>query len=471
MTTTASLAQTNLTTIVSFNQTNGASPSMVLTQGADGNFYGTTTEGGVAFSGTFFKMSPTGMLTSLYSFCNPDCRGGGLPVGSLLQTPSGNFYGATAAGGTNGPFHNCCGTVFKVTASGTLTTLYSFCALANCADGDEPSGGLVQARNGNFYGATTSGGICENCTIGGTLFEITPTGKMTAFHGFDGTDGSYPLGGLIQGSNGSLYGETDGGETPSGTLFEITLGGKLNSYIFNYQNGIGYHPVGGLIQATDGDFYGVTEFGGSNYGCNAEGCGTVFKITPGGKLTTLYNFCGLPNCADGAFPNGPLVQATDGNFYGTTSGEAGDLVASAGTVFQITPEGRFTTLYTFCALANCADGEFPTAGLLQATNGTFYGTTSQGGAYYGSIFSLSVGLGPFVSFMRNSAKVGQQFGILGYGLTGTSSVSLNGISTEFTIVSNTFITTTVPAGATTGYVTVTTPSGTLTSNVPFHVLP
>lgn len=166
------------------------------------------------------------------------------------------------------------------------------------------------------------------------------------------------------------------------------------------------------------------------------------------------------------------MQGTDGLFYGTTSA-GGDLACNApyngcGTVFSITSAGAMTTLHIF----ELTDGLAPTGGLLQATNGAFYGTTDQGGTYDdGTVFSLDMGLGPFVAFVHAAGRVGKTGGILGQGFTGTTSVSLNGTPASFTVVSDTFIRATVPAGATTGYVTVTTPTGVLISNVPFYVLP
>jgi uncharacterized repeat protein (TIGR03803 family) len=220
-----------------------------------------------------------------------------------------------------------------------------------------------------------------------------------------------------------------------------------------------------LIQGTNGTLYGTTSNGGAN--CAPYGCGTLFKVSDN-HLSTLYTFCNLTNCADGNKPVS-LIQGSDGNFYGTTD-EGGTGNPHYGTVFKFTSAGTLTTLYSFCSATGCADGEFP-GGLLQATNGIFYGTTAEGGTSNdGTVFSLNTGLAPFVSFIRNPAKVGQQFGILGYGLTGASGVVFNGISANFTAKSDTLIIATVPSGATTGYVTVITASGTLTSSVPFYVI-
>ena len=293
-----------------------------------------------------------------------------------------------------------------------LTTLHTFGGL----DGYTPYAGLALGTDGNFYGTTTSGGdSCSGEYTCGTVFRITPGGTLTTLHDFDDSDGAEPLGVLVLGTNGN--------------------------------------------------FYGTTIQGG------AAGYGTVFEITPKGTLTTVVDFNPDGGGPFGGGPEAGLALGSDGNFYGTSlySGCA----IGCGTVFETTPDGVFTNLHTFSG----PDGLNPTGGLFQSTGGTFYGTTHEGGRSNncrygcGTLFSLDMGLGPFVSFVRNPAEVGQAFGILGQGFTGTTSVELNGIPATFTVVSNTFIKATVPAGATTGYVTVTTPSGTLTSNVPFRVIP
>jgi uncharacterized repeat protein (TIGR03803 family) len=231
-----------------------------------------------------------------------------------------------------------------------------------------------------------------------------------------------------------------------------------------------------MIQAADGDLYGTTS--GSVFGPNYNG--TVFKITRSGKLTTLYTFCSQPNCTDGFYPYAGLVQATDGNFYGTTTLGGVNCAdnGGCGTVFKITPSGVLTTLYSFCSQNNCTDGSSPNAGLVQATNGVLYGTTTFGGTTSGggsngagTVFSLSVGLGPFVETQTTAGKVGGAVRILGTDLTGATSVSFNSTAAVFKVISSSLITTTVPAGATSGKVQVVTPGGTLSSNVAFRVLP
>jgi len=393
------------------------------------------------------------IFTTLHSFDGGD---GANPYARLVQAANGDLYGTTYWGGANdscGNF-NGCGTVFKITPSGKLTTLYSFCAKGDCADGFSPYAGLIQAADGNLYGTTFESGA----EYYGTVFKITPSGTLTTLHSFDGTDGAYPNGGLVQATNGNLYGTTgQGGANNAGTVFKIALGGALTT-LHNFDVTDGAYPQAGLVQSTDGNLYGITGGGGAN------NHGTVFKITPGGTLTTLHSFDGT----DGAYPNGGLVQATDGKLYGTTV-EAG--ANSAGTVFKITPGGTLTTLHNFCSQNNCPDGASPYAALVQDTNGTFYGTTELGGANReGTVFSLSVRLGPFVETQTTSGKVGAAVKILGTELTGATSVSFNGTVAVFKVVSKSLITTTVPEGATTGTVKVKTPHGTLKSNVVFRVM-
>jgi uncharacterized repeat protein (TIGR03803 family) len=478
----SSSAQT-FRTLASFNGTNGGSPDMMsLIQSRDGSLYGTTEQGGiddcemVVGCGTIFKITQDDQLISLYQFCSqPNCRDGDRPVGGLLIDEDGYFYGATVEGGNEGCLGGC-GTIFRISPLGKLNTLYSFCPPGLCpGDGSSPEAALVQGIDGNLYGAADSGGN-GTCTDGcGTIFRINLPDKLTMLYSFcsqpNCTDGKNPNG-LVQASDGNFYGTTKGGGTgPGGTVFRISpTGTEKTLYNFCSQRNCtdGWAPEAGLVQGIDGNFYGTTTSGGTHVLD-----GTVFKITPSGTLTTLYSFCSLPNCEDGSGPIAGLIQATDGNFYGTTSRGGNPTCAApygCGTVFQISPEGVLTTLHKF----DLSDGAEPLGGLLQATNGNIYGTTWSNGPEptdVGTVFSLSMGLSPFVTFVQAAGKVGQTGGILGQGFTGTSSVSLNGTPATFTVESDTFLEATVPAGATTGYVTVTTPSGTLTSNVPFHVIP
>jgi uncharacterized repeat protein (TIGR03803 family) len=463
--------------LANFEGSDGEYPLAKLTQGVDGSLYGTTNDGSDN-DGTVFKITRAGALTTIYSFCTSSgCPDGSHPNGLVLGT-DGNFYGTTYGGGPNEQ-----GTVFKITPTGTLTTLYSFCANPpTCRDGALPQAPLILASDGNFYGSTTTGGTGD-CSGGcGTIFKITPAGRLTTLHSFTPLEGWYPNG-VIQATNGQFYGTAyNGGANCSssggcGTVFEMTLGGSLRilySFCARRNCSDGNGPTS-LIQARDGNFYGTTVSGGIRCNQSIPACGTVFKITPRGNLTTLHRF----DLTDGANPNGAIIQATDGFFYGTTW-YGGNTTAcpgiGCGTVFRMTLSGTVTTLHSFVY----TDGAVPFAGLLQATNGVFYGNASSGGDLNctdfegqgcGTVFDLRVGLKPFVAFVIKAGGIGQRIGILGQGFIGTTAVSFNGTAARFTVRSQTLLTAIVPAGATTGSVTVTTPDGTLTSNVPFYVLP
>ena len=450
-------AQT-FTLLHSFNGTDGSAPYAVV-QGTNGNFYGAASGGGAYANGTVFKITHGGTLTTLHSFCaQAGCPDGSAPNGLVLAT-DGNFYGTTASGAsTSCTGLSGCGTVFKITHGGTLTTLHSF----NGNDGAEPAATLVEATDANLYGATNYGGA--NCAPYGcgTVFKITPSGKLTTLHSFDGTDGSNPWG-VVQATDGNFYGTTSlGGANGQGTVFKIAQTGTLTTvYSFCSQTGCtdGSYASEGLVQATDGNFYGTTWFGGANND------GTVFKITARGTLTTLHSF----NGTDGFTPRGGVVQGADGNFYGSVDNGH---PSNDGAVFKITATGRLTTLHSFRG----TDGRFPFAAPVQATDGNFYGTTAGGGTSSncpfvgcGTVFSLSVGLSPFIETLPTSGKVGTAVTILGNNLTDSTGVAFNGTAATFKVISSTEIKTKVPDGATTGFVKVTRPKRTLKSNVAFRV--
>lgn len=257
-----SSAQT-FTSLASFDgKTNGSSPAGGLTQGTNGNFYGTATFGpDFLIAGTVFEVTPTGGLSTLHAFSctNTNCANGGGPQSGVLLGANGNFFGILGEGGSNN-----FGTIFEIAPAGKLSTVWSFCALEYCADGEYPSA-LMQASDSNLYGTTSGGGAYEH----GTVFELVPGGKFTTLYSFCSS-------------------------INSGTCTD------------------GENPQAGLIEASNGDFYGSTYEGGAN-----NNGGTIFEITPAGTLTTLYSFCSKANCADGNSPNG-LIQATEGNFYGVT---------------------------------------------------------------------------------------------------------------------------------------------------------
>jgi uncharacterized repeat protein (TIGR03803 family) len=342
---------TNFTLLYSFagGHTDGADPYHCLIQAGDGDFYGTTLDGGASNGGAIFESTPSGTETLFYSFAT-------MPWACLIQAADGNFYGTTASGGTSGH-----GTVFKITPSGTETVVYSF-----PAGSSEPYTGLIQGSDGNFYGTTGANGTSDD----GTVFKITAGGTETVLHAFPktGTDGQIPYAGLIQGSDGNFYGTTYfGGSNGFGTVFKVTPGGT-ETVLYSFAGGSdGEHPYAGVIQGSDGNIYGTTYQGGTS------GYGTVFKVTPGGTETVLYSFSG--GSSDGANPEAGLIQGSDGNFYGNTYGGG---ASNLGTVFELTASGTETVLHAFAG--GSSDGANPTANLVQGSDGNLYGSTAAGGA-------------------------------------------------------------------------------------------
>jgi uncharacterized repeat protein (TIGR03803 family) len=451
-------AQT-FSTVFAFNGADGEGPEyMTAIQGTDGNFYGTTADGGAhqggaQLGGTVFKITPDGQLTTLYSFCaRPGCADGEIPLAGLVQSADGNFYGTTGGGGTR---HF--GTVFKITPAGVLTVLHSF----HNTDGAQPRSTLIQTIDGSFYGTTASGGPHDV----GTVFKITAAGTLTTLYTFcalkNCADGSAPIAGVVQGTDGNFYGTTGGLDNNVGTAFKITPAGVLTTLytfctVLDSTCAHGSYPAGGLVQGSDGNFYGTTYYGGPN------AFGTIFKLTPAGKLTTLHTFVQT----DGESPIAGLAQGSDGAFYGTTLIGGSEF---SGAIYKITSTGVFTSLYSLeCESEFCPDGSNPYGGLLQSTDGTFYGTTF---GSKGTIFNLNTGLSPFVETRPSSGKVGAAVRILGTDLTGATSVTFKGVAAAFTVLSASEIRATVPAGASTGLVVVTTPGGTLSSNARFRVTP
>jgi uncharacterized repeat protein (TIGR03803 family) len=361
-------AQT-VTTLHSFNGSDGLSPDAPLAQGSDGNFYGTTALGGTNSKGTAFKINATGTLTTLHSFSGFPLDGA-VPIAGLVQDNLGIFHGTTASGGM---FYQ--GTLFGMTASGLTVVLHSFNSFLG--EGAVPTAGLVRGTDGSFYGTTVSGG--DNYK--GTVFKITALGTFSTLHSFSGSpsDGAVPGAGLVQGTDGNFYGTTTaGGEHFQGTVFRITPAGTLTVlHSFSGYPTEGAAPTAGLVRGTDGNFYGTTASGGAHFQ------GAVFKIDAAGTLTTLHSFSGPPS--EGAVPIAGLVQGTDGNFYGTTvSGGAHYL----GTLYRSTPAGALTVLHSFSG--SPSEGAAPIAGLVQGTDGNFYGTTALGGANSeGTVFKLS----------------------------------------------------------------------------------
>ena len=483
----ASHAQT-FTNLVTFDDTNGAYPSSALVQGLDGNFYGTAAEGNgrnqcYEGCGEVFKVTPAGALTIVHSFDKTD---GGYPVGGLVLAASGNFYGSTSGiPGPNGSNIVLQGPTsvpsffFEITPEGTLTNFLT----GNLYTPYPTTTAMVQSNvNGNLYGTTAT--RIDSTVAGNEIFSMTPSGTMSTVYSFDdsGSPGVRPWAPLVEGTDLFFYGTTISGgdkvpllcQDPAsefygpgcGTVFKTGTGGHL-TVLHEFDGTDGVWPRGGLFQGSDGNFYGTTQYGGGT----SDG-GTVFKMTPAGDLTTLHSFgCSIGTCPDGIQPLAGVVQATDGNLYGTTvwggMGEPDCPEHGCGTIFRITPAGAYTTLYSF----DGTDGEYPMGGLLEGTDGNLYGTTAgTTGIVFGTVFKLALGLAPFVKTVPAGAYTHTQVLILGTNLAGATSVTFNGKTAVFTVVSATEIQATVPGNATTGTVRVVTPGGTLSSNVPFQVL-
>jgi uncharacterized repeat protein (TIGR03803 family) len=352
-----------------------------LVEAPDGYLYGTTAAGGSSSQGTVFRVGFDGTESVLYSFAG-GANDGATPSGGLLVGSDGTLYGTTRSGGAGscggqqpsglvlpiGP----CGTIFALTLSGQEQVLYLF---QGGDDGGVPMTGLVQASSGDLYGTTTGGGNY----LDGTVFQFTPLGKQSVLYAFGAAgpnDGASPEAGVVIGTNGSLYGSTAlGGASDNGTLFNLTLAGAETVLATFTGAGAGQTPTQTLMQASDGNFYGTSSGGGMSSANCPSGCGTVFQLTPSGTLTILYRFGG--NANDGILPSSALIQAGDGNLYGTTrAGGGGSCSAGCGTVFKVTPGGVETVLYSF---QGNDDGATPQAALIQATDGALYGTTSAGG--------------------------------------------------------------------------------------------
>jgi uncharacterized repeat protein (TIGR03803 family) len=372
-----------------------------------------------------------------------------------------------------------------MTLWGKLTTISSFCAPSVCGYNTNPSLSL-QGPDGSFYGVAGNGGAYGY----GAITKMSLSGKVSILHSFNLNDGAGPAGGLIQGADGNLYGTTsDGGNFNCvywyvnpwggcGTIFELTPQGSFNTlYSFcPLSCADGAVPAGNLAEDAGGNLYGTTDFGGYHYpesSCDPVGCGTVFKLTSQRQLTPLYTFCtqagGL--CPDGFWPAGDLTLGSDGNLYGSAyDGGLGTNIncgLGCGTLFSVTPAGAFSALHDF----NVTDGAYPYMPT-QATNGLFLGQSSWGGTVYdGTLFSLSMNLPPFVETKPAYGKVGTRVVIMGDNLNGSTAVTFGGTPATFLVAANSAIVATVPTGATSGSVTVTTPTGTLTSNVAFIVRP
>jgi uncharacterized repeat protein (TIGR03803 family) len=467
----SSHAQT-FTSLFTLTTPTGVDPLSPLVQGLDGNLYGTAARGGTGIGGdggggTFYRITPSGTFTKLYDFCATAdyCPDGSWPGGLVALGPDGSFYGVTFGDG-RGLEHS---TVYKMTPLGSLTTLHTFCTATNCVDGSNAISGLTLAWNGNFYGISSGPNNTPYPDFNNAVFRISPSGHLTPLltvcPNLSCPADAGPSAALLQASGGYLIGPGPGGANGAGAIYRMTPSGTP-SIIYSFCPDATCHDgelgavTGPLVQTPSGTLVGTDFAGGDGANCpSGQSCGTAFRISGGGTLTKLHDFCAWAKCQDGSVPNA-LILASDGNFYGTAGGGG----SNYGTVFKLTPSGKYSVIHTFDA----AEGGRTDIALLQATDGNFYGATS-GGAFGGAIFRISLGLPAFVKTVQPAGKVGDSITILGYGLTGSTSVTFNGAAATFTVVSDTQITATVPSGASTGKVQITTPSGKLATVVTFPI--
>lgn len=378
------------------------SPQGKLLRANDGNFYGTTSHGGLGNWGTIFKMTPDGVFSILVNFTGPN---GAAPLGGLVRGSDGNLYGTTSQGGA---FQK--GTVFMMNSHGALTTLVSFAG----TNGKHPVGELTLGNDGEFYGVTSEGGSAGAI---GTVFRMSPGGGLKTLASFKQTNGASPRAGLIQASDGNFYGTTSsGGGLGYGTVFRISQDGVVSTFsdLTGTNGGI---PVSALIQARDGNLYGTTTEGGHS------GYGTIFQLTLSRTLQTVYEF------TDRNFssPGSSLIEADDGNFYGSTTDP--DNADSGGRIFQLTSHGHMEVVANFTATLGNTDREF--SGLIQDNDGNLYGTTTVKGnsttgesASGGQIFRLRLqpAATPEITVKSpDGTSLVNGLGNVSFGLVGTTS--------------------------------------------------
>lgn len=372
-----------LTTLVNLTGSTGTalgnSPNGALVAGADGALYGTTNSGGLNNVGSIFKITTSGLFNTLVNLTAAPS------FGRLIQGLDGNLYGATlAAGGATGY-----GAIFSIPIGGAPTTLATLTPTSGTTALNARAG-LVQTPDGNLYGTTAAGGANNS----GSIVRLTPSGGLTTLLSFTGTSGanpgSSPQAALIVGANGQLFGTTStGGTSNAGTVFMTTTAGALTS-LFSFTGNSGSFPGGSpqspLTLGNDGNYYGLTLTGANGL---SNGIGTIYKMTPSFVFSNLVSFTGTTGAFVGTNPSGVLAKGVDGNFYGTTT-TGGSGSSSFGTVFKITPQGSFTSLANFTGTSGAFLGSSPTGGLFEGPDDHLYGVTASGGLYSdGTVFRVA----------------------------------------------------------------------------------
>ena len=406
-------------------------PECTLAETSPGVFYGSTSSGIASGSpGVLFRITSVGALTYLHRF--DSATEGTLPNGSLVQALDGKLYGVAWDGGSG---QN--GTIFASDLSGNVTVVWSFTA---AAPGTVEPYSLVQASDGALYGTVFTSGTGPQIA-----YRLIPGGHPAVIHTFTGTEGQ-PAGPLMEANDGNLYGLSSIG------VYRLTRAGALTT-IHTFSGNDGTTPIGNLAQAVDGRLYGVNAFGGRN------NFGTLFSTSAGGAFRVEHAFTGG---SDGGFPLTGTARANDGNVYGSTG-------LGPGSIFRITTDGQFSTLYTFTGGVG-GNPNFASPAVLQGSDGKLYGVQTTFG---GSVYSLDTGLQPRLPavtvFTPSSGVPGADVLIRGYNLLGASAVAFNGAPAQFVVRSSSYIIAVVPADATTGPISVTTPNGTAASQQSFTV--
>jgi len=437
------------------NCPDGWSPDGGLTQASDGNFYGTASQGGNGSQsqarGTIFRISPSGEFKLLFTFTadgNGDFSNGSQPFAGLVEGIDGALYGTTATGGANDA-----GVVFKISKAGTFKVLHHFCSEAGCADGSTPFAPLALGNDGKLYGTASAGGSSS----AGTIFRITDAGAFTVLHTLNGSsDGSEPMGGLMQASDGNFYGGTNTGTNNlAANLVRITPGGDFAvvaplPFLGNIQ--------GQLVQGANGKLYGNIQYD------------ALFDVSAPDGVQLLLS---LDSQQDGDSPLAAgLIQGSDGNLWGTSAGEG---FGNYGVIYAITPDGSFVKNFAF----NCSNGGGGESAAIQGSDGKLYGTTagcgtdSKGQRAFGAVYSLDAGLNPplagIAAMNPKTGSVGTKVVLRGEHFIGTTGVSFNGSAAKFRVVNTTFVVAEVPLGATTGPISVTNPGGITKSRQVFTV--
>jgi len=428
-------------------KTDVASPWGPIAQGQDGNLYGTGQSQAADGGGGVFKITPAGVETLVVSFPGTWVNCG---YSGLTLAMDGNFYGTCQVSGANNA-----GFIYRVTPAGGLTDIYDF--LNRTTDACCPLGALVLGANGDLYG--TTGDLSASSAQ--VAFSISTKGAYKTLYTFANGNSVPSL--LTAGGDGNFYGtEADAdGFGNVGGIFRIAAGGTFK-LLYGFDNTVNVAgPSSGVVRASNGKLYGTTAFP------SGTGNGALYDVTAGGVLTDIYNFPAALNFDESA---NNMMQASNGNLYGASyNGGTG----ANGGLYELTSANVFSS-YSFAANSNMGSG--PKAPLMQNTNGIIYGSTYSGTgvAGLGAAFQLNIGAAPFISLVTPvySGKVASTVGILGQGFSSSSVVKFGGTAaTTTTLTGTTYILAAVPTGALTGDVTVTTGSTKLSTTASYKITP